>query len=63
MSRGGKRDGSGRKKIGNLINIRIDESILVQIDETVVGNTRAEKIRKCIKKGLENYIDGGTKNE
>lgn len=53
MSRGGKRLGSGRKKIGVVINTRIEEDLLNEIDEKVEGKSRAEKIRNCLKKGLD----------
>lgn len=54
MARGGKREGSGRKKIGISIHTRIEKDILERIEEEIDGNNRAEKIRKCLKKGLEN---------
>ena len=50
--KGGKREGSGRKKIGQIINIRIDEKLLNEIDKTIKGKSRAEKIRNCLRKGL-----------
>lgn len=53
MSKGGKRDNCGRKKIGRVINIRIEEEILNNIDKMIEGRTRAEKVRNCLKKGLE----------
>lgn len=52
MAKGGKREGSGRKKIGQIINIRIDEKLLNEIDKTIEGKSRAEKIRNCLRKGL-----------
>lgn len=54
MSKGGKRDNSGRKKIGVIVNTRIEDYILQEINDKVEGNSRAEKIRNCLKKGLEN---------
>lgn len=51
--KGGKRKGSGRKKIGKLINIRIENEILDRIEKNIEGINRAEKIRKCLKRGLE----------
>lgn len=54
MSKGGKRENSGRKKIGVVINIRIENFILQEIDEKFKGCSRAEKIRACLKKGLDN---------
>lgn len=54
MSKGGKRDNSGRKKIGVIVNTRIEDYILQEIEDKFKGNSRAEKIRNCLKKGLEN---------
>jgi metal-responsive CopG/Arc/MetJ family transcriptional regulator len=54
MSKGGKREGSGRKKIGISIHTRVEEDLLERIDEEIGGNSRAEKIRNCLKLGLEN---------
>jgi len=53
MAKGGKRDGAGRKKIGEPINIRVEKSILSEIDNKIKGKTRAERIRKCIYSGLQ----------
>lgn len=53
MSKGGKRVGSGRKKIGVTINLRVQEEILNEIDKCMEGKTKAEKIRNCLLKGLE----------
>lgn len=55
MSRGGKRVGSGRKKVGYLISMRIDKNILFQIDKNINGSSKAEKIRKCIEEGLKSF--------
>ena len=63
MSKGGKRMGSGRKKVGTVINIRIEEEILRILDNMEIGKSRAEKIRYCIKKGLEVYERGEFFNE
>lgn len=60
MSKGGKRDNCGRKKIGKLISIRIEEDILDRIYTEIDGKSGAEKIRNCLKKGLKN-IDGENK--
>ena len=57
MSKGGKRDNSGRKKIGVIVNTRIENYILQEIDNKIEGSSRAEKIRNCLKNGLEN-VDG-----
>lgn len=53
MAIGGKRKGAGRKKIGNIINIRLQDNILIEIEKQFTGSSRAEKIRKCIMKGLD----------
>ena len=54
MSQGGKRDGSGRKKIGNnQVKIVLDNEMLDKINKKFSGNTQANKIRQCIIKGLE----------
>lgn len=52
MSKGGKRDGAGRKRIGIVITTRLEENLLYEIDEKIEGKSRAEKIRNCLKKGL-----------
>lgn len=54
MSKGGRRNNSGRKKVGVVINTRIEDYILQEIDNKFEGSSRAEKIRNCLKKGLEN---------
>lgn len=54
MSKGGKREGSGRKKIGISIHTRVEEELLERIEEEIDGSSRAEKIRNCLKIGLEN---------
>ena len=53
MTKGGRRNNSGRKKIGVFVNTRIENYILQEIDNKIEGNSRAEKIRNCLKKGLE----------
>lgn len=53
MSKGGKRVGAGRKKIGKVINLRLQEDLLNQIDRNIEGKTKAEKIRNCLLRGLE----------
>lgn len=60
MSKGGKRQNAGRKKIGVVINTRIEDYILNEIDDRFEGFSRAERIRNCLKKGLEN-INGKNK--
>lgn len=56
MAKGGKRLGAGRKKIGVIINLRVQEDLLDEIDRCISGKTKAEKIRKCLLKGLEKEI-------
>ena len=58
MAKGGKREGSGRKRIGIVINTRIEKDLLDEIDKKIAGKSRAEKIRNCLKKGL--HIENGT---
>lgn len=53
MSQGGKRENSGRKRIGTIVNIRIEEEILNEIETEFEGKSRAEKIRACLKNGLK----------
>lgn len=57
MGKGGSRVGAGRKKIGIVINTRIDKELIERIEKEIEGNSRAEKIRKCLEKGLENIKD------
>ncbi|MGL5049310.1 MAG: DNA cytosine methyltransferase [Fusobacteriaceae bacterium] len=53
MKKGGKRQNSGRKNIvGKLINIKIEEDILNNIENNFKGNTRMDKIRSCLKEGI-----------
>lgn len=54
MSKGGRREGSGRKKIGVSIHTRVEEDLLERIEEEIGGKSRAEKIRNCLKIGLAN---------
>ncbi|MGL4864369.1 MAG: hypothetical protein ACRC3I_02485 [Cetobacterium sp.] len=59
MGRGGKRSNSGRKKIGDKqVKIVLNEKTLLDINEKFNGKTNAEKVRKCILKGLERDDDG-----
>ena len=53
LSKGGKRNNSGRKKIGTLINVRLEDDMVHRIDIEFEGKSRAEKIRACLKKGLD----------
>lgn len=54
MSKGGKRKGAGRKRIGISIHTRIEEDLLSRIEKEIDGKSRAEKIRNCLKLGLKN---------
>lgn len=54
MAKGGRRQNSGRKRIGVVVNTRIEEEILKDIEIEFEGKSRAEKIRECLKKGLKN---------
>lgn len=53
MASGGVRINAGRKKVGVVINTRIDEDIINQLEIDIKGNSRADKIRKCLLLGLE----------
>lgn len=53
MASGGLRENAGRKKIGVVINTRIDEQIINQVEFYIQGISRAEKIRKCLLIGIE----------
>ncbi len=63
MSSGGKRSGSGRRKIGVVVNTRIEEQLIKDIEETVDGNSRAEKIRNCLRIGLQEIRDRSNESE
>ncbi|MEG0641161.1 MAG: hypothetical protein RSB70_03065 [Clostridium sp.] len=53
MSRGGKREGSGRKKLGRDIRIKIEESTIEDINNLSHGITQSDRIRNCINLGLK----------
>lgn len=53
MGRGGKRVGSGRKKLGKDVRVKIEENIIDEINEFSKGLTQSDKIRNCIKLGLQ----------
>ncbi|MCH5146507.1 MAG: Eco57I restriction-modification methylase domain-containing protein [Clostridiales bacterium] len=53
MASGGLRENAGRKKIGLVINTRIDEELINQIELYIQGLSRADKIRKCLLLGIE----------
>ena len=55
MNQGGKRPNSGRKKIGTVLNTRVDNNTLELIETTIPGRNRAEKIRKCLLLGIERH--------
>ena len=53
MSQGGKRAGSGRKKLGNKqIKIILSDEIIFELNKKFTGTTQADKVRQCIIKGL-----------
>lgn len=58
MGQGGKRVNSGRKKIGKVLNTRIDSYTLKYIDSNFIGNTRAERIRECLNSGIITQQNG-----
>ncbi len=53
MSSGGLRENAGRKKIGVVVNTRIEEQLIEQIELYISGLSRADKIRKCLLLGIE----------
>ena len=53
MSRGGKREGSARKKLGKDIRIKLEETIIDDINKFSKGTTQSDRIRNCIKLGLK----------
>jgi len=54
MKHGGARENSGRKKIGEKqVKVTLSEEILIEIEKKFKGNSQAEKIRKCLIKGIE----------
>ena len=55
MNQGGKRPNSGRKKIGTVLNTRVDNNTLELIETTIPGRNRAEKIRNCLLLGIERH--------
>lgn len=52
MGRGGKREGSGRKKLGKDIRVKLEETIINDINNFSKGTTQSDKIRTCITLGL-----------
>lgn len=55
MASGGLRENAGRKKIGLVINTRVDEELINQIELYIQGLSRADKIRKCLLLGIEQH--------
>lgn len=53
MSSGGVRINAGRKRVGVVVNTRIDEEIISQLDSYIIGTSRADRIRKCLLLGLK----------
>lgn len=53
MSRGGKREGSGRKKLGRDVRIKLEESTIEDINNLSYGITQSDRIRNCIYLGLK----------
>jgi hypothetical protein len=53
MGRGGKRQGSGRKKLGKDVRVKIEETTITEINMFSEGATQSDKIRNCIKLGLK----------
>lgn len=52
MGRGGKREGSGRKKLGRDIRVKIEENTINEINKLCEGKTQSDRIRNCITIGL-----------
>ena len=53
MSQGGKREGSGRKKLGDKqIKIILSNELIDEINKKITGTTLSDKIRQCIIKGI-----------
>ncbi|WP_430509738.1 DNA cytosine methyltransferase [Gottfriedia solisilvae] len=58
MTRGGRREKSGRKQIeGREIKLKISNELLEMINERYDGNTQSDKIRNCLKVGISSYND------
>ena len=53
MGRGGRREGSGRKKLGRDIRVKMEEILINEINTYSYGNNQSEKIRNCISIGLK----------
>lgn len=62
MSRGGKREGSGRKKLGKDIRVKLEETIIDDINKFSNGTTQSDRIRNCIKLGLKLLKHEGEEN-
>lgn len=66
MNRGGKRKGSGRKHIdGKEYRIKIEDDMIREISDNILGTNTNDKIRECINLGIEkakeNKIDENKK--
>ena len=57
MSSGGSRENAGRKRIGVVVNTRIEEQLIEQIELYIQGLNRADKIRKCLQLGVESRLN------
>lgn len=53
MASGGLRENAGRKKIGVVVNTRIEQQLIDEIEMYINGLSRADKIRKCLLLGIE----------
>lgn len=63
MSRGGKRENSGRKRIvGREYKIKISDEKVEQIEMNFLGNSLNDKIRECLEYGLIKVEDGKRMN-
>ena len=63
MKRGGKREGSGRKQIeGREFRIKIQDNIITEINNNILGTNITDKIRECINLGIEKVKENKMKN-
>lgn len=53
MASGGLRENAGRKRVGIIINTRVEEELIEQIDRYIHGLSRADRIRRCLTLGIE----------
>lgn len=61
MTRGGKREGSGRKKLGRDIRVKMNEDLISDINIYANGKNQSERIRDCVMTGLKVLKAEGTK--